>query len=342
MSTAFANMQSVRTAFAALQSDPADAAARAAFLAEHEQYRDAYVESFDLAGATYPRTDGHRLSEAQARQAIDKALGAGALPQDLKPGVIAAAYPLPEEVLREEIEATVRTAKAIAGLNWKTDAVSSADLGRVRELLRMPTVTGSYVQLRQLADKIKPGAVNPYRGYNADHLIPDKALRGVSTVREDSPTKASSFATFLQDGQNKGSQHKFATDGQNFVLAQFKQLGRNPSVEEYLDCVFKWMSRIYTQADLVVDGAVKSNLMSSGSDFTRYAVKGYAVAQAGFMTWSEREAVGKAIATALLIEARQHYSAIGWHLARELPLVHGIPKPRRVRDQAVPGVGSTR
>lgn len=338
MSAPFDHMLAVRTAFDALGGG--GAAARAAFLAAHAAHRDAYVVSFELAGATYPRTDGHRLSESQARQAIDKALSEGAAPEDLKPGVLRAAYPLPTEVLRHEIEQTVRAAAAIATLDWKTDRVAAADAAKVRDLLRMPTNTGSYAALRKLADARPPGQGRPYRGYSADHLITDKALRGVATVRKGSPTKASSFATFLQDGQNKGSQHKFATDAQNLVRAEFALLGRNPTVDEYLQRAFIWMQRIYTRADLVVDGALRDNDMIDGDDFRRFLVKGYAVSQAGFMTWAERETVGRAIATALLIEARDHYAAIGWPLARELPLIGGTTRRRRARAPSPPSSGN--
>jgi len=156
-------------------------------------------------------------------------------------------------------------------------------------------------------------------------VIADKALRGVDTGRRDSLTEAWGLATLLQDGQNKGSQHKYATDGQNMVYAEFKAMGRNPTVGEYMERAFIWMTSIYTRADLVVEGAMKNSLMGNSSDFRDHQVKGHAVAQAGYMTWPEREIVGRAIATTLMITLREHFAAHEWGLTRELPLIQGAP-----------------
>ncbi|WP_019939527.1 hypothetical protein [Bordetella sp. FB-8] len=321
MSQVFQHMTAVRTAFDACLRTPGDAAARARFVAEHQNHQGSFVESFDVGGITYPRTDGHRLSELLARSAIDEFLNRNGAPSDLKLDVVAVAYPLSGEVLRQEIEAVVKTARAIAALDWKAASVAVDDARALRELLRMPTTADTYDALRA---KVRTGMVdgiNPYFGFNADHLIADKALRGVGTGRGDSSTKAEGFATFLQDGQNKGSQHKFATDAQNAVYQTFKLLGRNPTLGEYLERVHIWMTNIYTLADLTVDAVANNRHMSSARDFQEHQVKGFAIAQAGFMTWPERQQVGRAIATALLIEAREHYTRIGWPMTRELPLI---------------------
>ncbi|MEX3982398.1 hypothetical protein AB4Y45_25845 [Paraburkholderia sp. EG287A] len=325
MSVAFHDMRAVREAFDACQRAPDDPAALNHFRALHTANQDQFVESFDVGGVTYPRTDGHRLSEAQAREAISKYLETGS-PADLNAQTVAIAWPLPDEVLRQEIETVVKIASAVEKLDWRTDEIAASDVSALRELLRMPTSTGSYGDLRS---QVGHGLV--VRGYDADHLIPDKAMRGRTTLRGDSPTKASGFATFLQDGQNRGSQHKFATDAQITVRQYFATLDRNPTVGEYLERVHVWMTNIYTTADLAVESLLSDPAMRSGADFQKENVKGYAIAQAGFMTWPERQKVGRAIATALLIQARNHYRDMNWDMNRELPLVRnasGVAPPR--------------
>ncbi|WP_027867065.1 hypothetical protein [Massilia alkalitolerans] len=341
MSVVFQTMKAVRDAFDACLHNPADAAARKDFAAMHQKNMGSFVEAFDVGGITYPRTDGHRLSETQARQTISAFLAGGGMPSQLKPGVVAIAYPLPDEVLRNEIQAVVQIAQKVEGLDWKADSIAPAEAAALRDLLRMPTTAATYAELRKAVQQGTTGGINPYRGYDADHLIPDKAMRGISTVRSASTTKAEGFATFLQDGQNKGSQHKFATDAQNAVRQHFEALKRNPTVGEYLEHVRVWMTNIYTRADLAVDSVVNNDSMRSRSAFESRHVKGFAIAQAGFMTWPERQSVGRAIATALLMEARDHYNAIGWTMNKELPLIKSAALVAPVIVQPPPQLNNT-
>lgn len=318
-------MDVVRDAFDRCLRAPNDASARDAFLSAHDQHQGAYVDAFTVGGITYPRTDGHRLNESQARSAISRYLQKGGAPADIKPGMMAVAYPRRSDAIRVEIEAAVAIAKRVNNLDWRSADLPETDAKELRELLRMPSEAGTYAELRTLASNGgKNGAPNPYRGYNADHLIPDKAIRGLSTVRHDSLTEAGGFATFLLDGQNKGSQHKYATDAQNAVTAEFKVMQRNPTMGEYLERVLKWMTNIYTMENLVVDGLVNNPRLNRKNEFQKFGVKGFALAQAGFMTKEERRNVGNAIATALVIQARKHCEAQGWTMDRELPLVHDL------------------
>lgn len=336
MSSAFQNMQAVRSAFEAAMLSPADASAQAAFASAHGTYAGSYVESFEVMGVTYPRTDGHKLSEREARAVISRLLASGKSAQDFRPSVIQAAYPLEQEVLRQEVEEAVKLAKQITALKWTTDSLDAASKAAIRALLRMPTECGSYKSLqkekkaanarRKEAEAKGVRYHEPLLGREADHLIPDKVLRG-SLVRGQSKTKAGSYATWLQDSQNGGSQHKFATDAQNAAKLDIQgsqQNPVNPTVGEYLAYVFEWMKDIYTVDHLMVDIAVNDTFLEDGDEFKAFSVKGFALAQAGFMTYAERQLIGKAVATALLIDAREFYTSIGWGMDVELPLFNNV------------------
>lgn len=328
MSNAFQAMELVRHAYQAVQLNPGDPNTQAAFAAAHQAHQGAFVESFDVAGISYPRTDGHKLSESEARSVISRILANPAYSVlDLRPSVVEAAYPLQDDVLRQEIEQSVQLAAEITRLDWRTDTLNDARKKAIRELLRMPTLTGSYADTSRAKKYANAHTVSIYRGFEADHLIPDKVLRG-SLVRGASSSIRHSFATFMQDSQNKGSQHKFVTDAQ----ANAKKLlrgnpafpARNPTVGQYLEHVSKWMAQVYTTADLGVDVVIKNSSLANGDEFKAFNVKGFALAQAGFMTWRERQCVGQAVATALLIDAREFYTAAGWPMDTELPLFHDI------------------
>lgn len=338
MSNAFQAMELVRNAYQAVLLNPGDPNTQAAFAAAHQAHQGVFVESFDVAGISYPRTDGHKLSESEARSVISRILASPAYSaRDLRPSVVEAAYPLQDDVLRQEIEQSVRLAAEINRLDWRTETLSGAKKQAIRELLRMPTLTGSYEATSSTKKDASALALSIYRGFEADHLIPDKVLRG-SLGRGASSSIRQSFATFMQDSQNKGSQHKFVTDAQ----ANAKKLlrgnpalpARNPTVSEYLEHVSKWMAQVYTTADLGVDVALKNSGLANGGEFKAFNVKGFALAQAGFMTWRERQNVGQAVATALLIEAREFYTAAGWPMDTELPLFHDIAPT--VSQQPVP------
>lgn len=334
MSHAFDAMSAVRAAHDACLKNPGDAAAAQYFKDLHQLHEGTFVDAFEVAGISYPRTDGHRLSESQARTALSAFLADDGLAADVKPGVLAAAYPHAAEVLREEIESIVQSASEILALDWQSAQLDGATVARLRDLLRMPTEAGAFDQLK---DKVKrPGGdgPNPYRGFNVDHLIPDQDLRGLGVSREQSLTLEAGFSTFLLDGQNRGSQHKYATDCQAAVRKHFRTLGRNPTLGEYLAYAKTWMTKIYVTADLVVDGLVNEAPMAEKLEFSEMQVKGYAMAQAGFMTWPERQLVGEAVATALVIQARDHYASLGWPLTQEMKMV----RQRAAVRGAVPSV----
>ncbi|WP_095101661.1 hypothetical protein [Pseudomonas sp. Irchel 3A5] len=338
MSSAFQAMSLMRQAYEAALSNPSDQGAQAAFAAAHQLHQTTFVDSFHVGGVTYPRTDGHKLSEREARAAISRVLSIpGYSAADLRPSVIEAAYPLQEDVLRDEIESVIRVANEINQLDWRNDTLDPTSKHAIRELLRMPTLAGGYETLSNTKSTERAHLLSIYRGYDADHLIPDKVLRG-SLLRGQSFSLNHSFATFMQDSQNKGSQHKFVTDEQRktrkLLRGDLQSPAKNPTTGEYLEHVFKWMTQVYTMADLGVDVAVRDSGLANGSEFKNFNVKGFALAQAGFMTWAERKDVGRAVAVALLIEAREFYTSAGWTMDRELPLFHDIPPT--VNQQQVP------
>lgn len=329
MINAFHAMQHVRSAYQAALNNPGDKTLHAEFAAAHQTFQGVHVESFDVAGIAYPRTDGHTLSEREARAAISRTLSNPAYSVlDLRPSVIEAAYPLLDEVLREEIAATVQLANEINRLDWRTATLDENSKQSIRELLRMPTLTGGYASLSRIRGSANEQARSIYRGYEPDHLIPDKVLRG-SASRNESTSLNQSFATFMQDSQNKGSQHKFVTDAQQQARKSLRgdpaQPARNPTVSDYLPYVLEWMTHVYTAADLGVDVAVLNSRMANAAEFKLFNVKGFALAQAGFMTWPERQVVGRAVAMALVIEAREFYTAAGWTMDTELPLFNDTP-----------------
>ena len=338
MNSSFAAMTLMRNAYEAALRAPSDAVAQAAFVAAHQAQQHTFVDSFDVAGITYPRTDGHTLSEREAREVISRILSNPAYSvSDLRPSVIEAAYPLQADVLRAEIEATVALANKINGLDWRTDALDASTKQAMRELLRMPTLAGGYKIISQVKSATNAQVLNIYRGYDADHLIPDKALRG-SLHRGQSFSLDQSYATFMQDSQNRGSQHKFVTDAQKHTRKRLRGdptlPAKNPTTGEYLEHVLEWMTHVYTTADLGVDVAVRNSGLANSDEFKRFNVKGFALAQAGFMTWNERKSVGRAVAMVLLIEAREFYTAAGWPMDRELPLFYDVPST--VTQQPVP------
>lgn len=350
MNDAFAAMKDVRSAYDAVSQNPGDVMAQAAFAAAHQAHANTYVEAFDIGGVTYPRTDGHKLSEREARAAISKLLASGHSARDFRPSVIRAAYPLAEEVLHQEVEEMVCLAKEIVALDWLTAVIDPAIKTKVRALLRMPTECGSYDDMqkaKKAANERRNQALlnhepfdEPLRGYDADHLIPDQVLRG-SCLRNASVTKAGSYATWLQDSQNAGSQHKFATDAQNDAKKRIEddQGNRNnPKVSQYLQYAFEWMTDLYTVDHLAVDIAIHDTRLRNGDHYNEFSVKGFALAQAGFMTWHERQLIGKAVATVLLIDAREFYTSIGWGMDEELPLFNDI-KPT-VAQQPIPNTSS--
>lgn len=350
MTDAFSAMKDVRAAYDAVVLAPNDPVAIATFAAAHQAHANTYVEAFDVGGVTYPRTDGHKLSEREARGAISRLLASGSTAMDFRPSVIRAAYPLPEEVVRQEVVEMVALAKDIVALNWRTDVIDDATKTKVRALLRMPTDCGSYKTMQKAKtaagrrrckakDQQRPYD-EPLIGYDADHLIPDQVLRG-SCTRNNSATKAGSYATWLQDSQNEGSQHRFATNAQNeakkkIAIAQGNQ--DNPTLGQYMEYVFEWMTDIYTMADLSVDIAIHDTHLGSGEHFEQYAVKGFALAQAGFMTWPERQLIGKAVATVLMIDALEFYASINMNKDYVLPLFSDIPPT--VTQQPVPNTSS--
>ncbi|BBG85999.1 hypothetical protein AHGSH82_031440 [Aeromonas hydrophila] len=338
MNDEFDAMGLMRRAYEAALRNPGDHAAQSVFADAHQAHQNTFVESFDVGGISYPRTDGHKLSEREAREVISKILSDPAYSvSDLRPSVIEAAYPLQSEVQRDEIKATVRLANEINRLDWRTDTLDANSKNAIRELLRMPTLAGGYKIISQTKSAANADVLNIYRGFDADHLIPDKVLRG-SLLRGQSFSLNHSFATFLQDSQNSGSQHKFVTDAQKqtrkLMRGDPKQPARNPTTGEYLQHVLEWMTHVYTTAELGVDVAVMNSGLANGNEFKRFNVKGFALAQAGFMTCTERKNVGRAVAVALLIEAREFYTAAGWTMDRELPLFHDIPS--KVKQQPVP------
>ncbi|WP_454561985.1 hypothetical protein [Pseudomonas sp. AIG] len=338
MSNGFYAMGLMRRAYEAASRHPVDPAALAAFAAAHQAQQDTYVESFEVGGISYPRTDGHKLSEREAREVISRILSNPAYTVlDLRPSVIEAAYPLEDEVLRTEIKATVTLANEINQLDWQTASLDASSRQAIRELLRMPTLAGGYKIISQAKSSANVHLLNIYRGYDADHLIPDKVLRG-SLLRGQSFSLNQSFATFMQDSQNRGSQHKYVTDAQKKARKALrgdpKQPARNPTTGEYLAHALEWMTHVYTTADLGVDVAIMDNALGNKGDYKDFNVKGFALAQAGYMTWRERKEVGRAVAVALMIEAREFYTAAGWTMDRELPLFYDIPAT--VNQQPVP------
>lgn len=338
MSSSFYAMTLMRRAYEAALRDPSDPAAQAAFVAAHQAQQHTFVDSFQVAGITYPRTDGHTLSEREAREVISRILSNPAYSvSDLRPSVVAAAYPIQDEVLRAEIEATVAVANEINQLDWRTDSLDATRKQAVRELLRMPTLAGGYKIISRAKSAANVHLLNIYRGYDADHLIPDKVLRG-TLLRGQSFSLDQSFATFMQDSQNRGSQHKFVTDAQKnarkMLRGDTRLPAKNPTTGEYLEHVLEWMTHVYTTADLGVDVAVQHSGLANSDEFKQFNVKGFALAQAGFMKWNERKSVGRAVAMALLIEAREFYTAAGWAMDRELPLFYDIAPT--VNQQPVP------
>ena len=183
MNSSFAAMALMRNAYEAALRDPSDAVAQAAFVAAHQAQQHTFVDSFDVAGITYPRTDGHTLSEREAREVISRILSNPAYSvSDLRPSVIEAAYPLQADVLRAEIEATVALANKINGLEWRTDALDASTKQAMRELLRMPTLAGGYKIISQVKSAANAQVLNIYRGYDADHerVVGDVGKAGVS------------------------------------------------------------------------------------------------------------------------------------------------------------------
>src|SRR3989338_713566 len=145
MSNGFDAMGLMRRAYEAALRDPGDPSAQAAFASAHQAHQNTFVESFDVGGISYPRTDGHKLSEREARDVISRILSNPAYSaSDLRPSVIEAAYPLQGNVLRAEIEKTIRLASEINQLDWRTDTLDANSRQAIRELLRMPTLAGGY------------------------------------------------------------------------------------------------------------------------------------------------------------------------------------------------------
>ncbi|MBV5818768.1 hypothetical protein KUT89_28050 [Pseudomonas aeruginosa] len=327
MTSGFQAMAQVRSAYQVMLSNAGDAGAMAAFIEAHNTHQATYVEAFEVGGVSYPRTDGHKLSEQEARAAISRLLASGYSALDLRPSVVEAAYPLAEEALRQEVEAAVRLAEGINQLNWRSETLDAERRQAIRELLRMPTLAGRYQDLKHAKEQARANELNPMRGFDADHLIPDKVLRGALS-RDNSATLEQSFAHFMQDSQNRGSQHRFVTDAQRsaakVLRGDHSQPAQNPTMGAYLERAFKWMEQVYVTADLGVDIAIKSSWLSSRDDFNNFSVKGFALAQAGFMTWRERQEVGRAVATALMIEAREFYTAAGLQMEAELPLFQDL------------------
>jgi len=319
MNSQFAAMSRVRSAYAAVLQNPGDVNAQAAFQAAHQAEQNTYVDAFDVGGISYPRSDGHKMSEREARAVISKLLTTPGEVLNLRPSVIEAAYPLEDEVLRDEINGVVALARDINRLDWRTDTLDAKSKEKIRELLRMPTLAGAYKAIKKTKSVANRSVLSIYRGYDADHLIRDEVLRGMA-VRKQSSTLDESFATYLQDSQNKGSQHRYVTEQQDLALKKLLASTAKPTLGAYLEHVFVWMTHVYTTADLGVDVAIKKSHLGSGDDFARFSVKGFALTQAGYMTWPERQEVGRAVALALMIEARDFYAGLNKGLDYVLPI----------------------
>lgn len=321
---AFAAMKQVRDAFSILHANAHDPNALSVFSAIYAQHRYTFVPAFDVAGITYPRTDGHKLSEEQARYALDTllypAMGKAYAIDKIKYSVIEAAFPVQEEVLRQEIEKSVSVARQILELEVDSKWVNTAWPPQgieIRQLLRMPTQTGTYDELTKLRGAKYPMDRNPYRGYQADHLIVDEAYREVGVSRRASKTDNETFTTYLLDGPNEGAQHRFVTNAQNMAKKKYIESGENPTVQEYLTDALEWMTDIYTRSELGVDVSVTDKFLKRGAE-TPFYVKGYAISQAGFMKWEERKVVGRAIALLLVIEALDFNERHQWPRTRKL------------------------